>query len=126
MAQAILASIEMTATPSLWQFATAAEACLVLGRHADSLVWLARYVGSDADAFEYASTLRQLELIWDRDATSHSHGLLIPSGSTRPIPLLILTGHRCWIFLRRTVWRAATTRTSGRSGRAKCVNQSPA
>jgi hypothetical protein len=64
IAEAILADVEGEEDPHFWECATAAEACLVLRRYDDAVVWLARYVGSRADAFEYASTLRQLEQVW--------------------------------------------------------------
>jgi hypothetical protein len=78
IAEAILASISSGRQPDFWECATATEACLVLNRHDDAVDWLARYLGSDADAFEYASTLRQQQQVW-RLTTDTEPGLrLIP------------------------------------------------
>lgn len=50
---------------SCWDFATALEASLALGDVPGAQRWLRRYVASDyADAFELASTLRQLREVW--------------------------------------------------------------
>jgi hypothetical protein len=48
-----------------WAHATAVEACVALDRARDGQEWLRRYVQDrDADAFELASTLRQLVDVW--------------------------------------------------------------
>lgn len=48
-----------------WDYATAIEASLALGRPDAALKWARCYVKeSRADAFEFASTLRQLEEVW--------------------------------------------------------------
>jgi hypothetical protein len=53
-----------------WKLATAAEACVALGDYSRALEFLLAYtedslrVDFGVDAFEYASTLRQLEEIW--------------------------------------------------------------
>jgi hypothetical protein len=52
IADRILTNIPDQDNPDFWEFATAAEACLVLKRYDDAVEWIARYVGSDADAFE--------------------------------------------------------------------------
>ncbi len=54
---------------NLWDFATAAESCLALGKYGDALKWVTRYTDDSqaADAFEYASTLRQFEEVWQLD-----------------------------------------------------------
>lgn len=62
-----------------WDYATAAEACVALGEHDEALVWMRRYVdGSDADAFELASTLRQMEEVWQLDAARDPGRRLLP------------------------------------------------
>lgn len=48
----------------VWQCATAAEANLVLGNHDRVVAWVLKYTGSEADAFEFGSTLRQFEQVW--------------------------------------------------------------
>ncbi|MBK1855633.1 trypsin-like peptidase domain-containing protein [Verrucomicrobiaceae bacterium 5K15] len=53
-----------------WQCATAAEACIALGDYETALKFVLAYTADklrekfNIDAFEYASTLRQLEEIW--------------------------------------------------------------
>lgn len=78
IAEDILAGISGAAHPDGWQLATAAESCLVLRRHDDAVEWVARYVGSDAEAFDYASTLRQFQLVWGLDATKEPGRRLLP------------------------------------------------
>jgi hypothetical protein len=78
IAEAILARIGGREHPDFWEFATAAEACLVLQRYDDTVDWLAHYVGSDADAFEYASTLRQFQQVWRLDTGTEPGLRLIP------------------------------------------------
>jgi S1-C subfamily serine protease len=78
IAGAILTAIADEERPDYWEFATAAEACLVFGDHDDAVVWLARYLGSQADAFEYASTLRQFQQVWRLDSDTEPGRQLIP------------------------------------------------
>jgi tetratricopeptide (TPR) repeat protein len=53
-----------------FEIATAAEACLALGRIGDALEWLRQYVIADGtDAFEVGSTLRQLREVWGLTST---------------------------------------------------------
>lgn len=48
-----------------WGAALAAEACLVLGDYEDAIRWMQRYAADGrVDAFELASTLRQMTDIW--------------------------------------------------------------
>jgi hypothetical protein len=50
---------------NLWDYGTAVEASLALGRSDDALKWARKYVQDQkADAFEFTSTLRQLEEVW--------------------------------------------------------------
>jgi S1-C subfamily serine protease len=68
LANAILQRIDdkdATNTADIWDYGTAAEASIALGRPKDALKWTRKYVRSGgADAFEFASTLRQLEEVW--------------------------------------------------------------
>jgi hypothetical protein len=48
-----------------WDFATAMEACIALDRPDEAIAWLGKYLSKvPPDAFEFASTLRQLRQIW--------------------------------------------------------------
>ena len=48
-----------------WDYGTAVEASVALGRSKDALNWARKYVKDHkADAFEFSSTLRQLEEVW--------------------------------------------------------------
>jgi hypothetical protein len=60
------AETERTEQAQSWEVATAMEALLALGRTDDMLTRAREYaVHRDADAFEVASTLRQLEEVWN-------------------------------------------------------------
>jgi hypothetical protein len=64
---------------SLWQCASAGEACLVLEDHEDAATWYGRYAGhAGADAFEIASTVRQLEDVWELDTDVEPGAMLLP------------------------------------------------
>lgn len=81
LAAEILGTIELrrqSQEATFWDYATAIEACVALGRTDDALEWAATYVQSpNADAFEYASTLRQFEEVWRLDPdTDPGRGLL--------------------------------------------------
>ena len=77
IAEDILSSIEAkennqsSLTP--WDFATAGEAYVAINNWDEALKWIVRYTeacqntGLEADAFEYASTLRQFEEVWQLD-----------------------------------------------------------
>jgi hypothetical protein len=68
LAAGISARINDRSEPGYWDLATAMEASIALGRFDDAMGWLGRYVQDrDADAFEFASTLRQLIEIWELD-----------------------------------------------------------
>jgi len=68
IARDVLNSVETAdeqGNASGFDFATAAEACVALDRFDDALRYLNRYVEEKTtDAFEIASTLRQLEQVW--------------------------------------------------------------
>jgi len=52
-------------TISMWDLATALEACVALGRGDEAIVWARRYAEHpNADAFEFGSTVRQLVEVW--------------------------------------------------------------
>lgn len=82
VARRVLARVEFKsrdATVETWDLATAMEACVALDRPRDAIEWARRYVSSrDADAFEIASTLRQLKEVWRLDVEAEPGSLLIP------------------------------------------------
>lgn len=62
-----------------WDFATAAEACLALNKPNEALEWMSGYARMPyCDAFELASTLRQLEEVWRLNMDSETGKLLLP------------------------------------------------
>jgi S1-C subfamily serine protease len=61
---------EKHADANVWDFATAIEACIALGKADEALIWTERYINSPADAFEIASTLRQFREVWGLDMNS--------------------------------------------------------
>ena len=64
----ILSDIErrdLNGATGMWDFATAIEACVALGRGEEAQQWAVRYAQDpSANAFEIASTLRQLTEVW--------------------------------------------------------------
>lgn len=64
---------------SMWDSGTAAEACIALDRIEDAAVWMERYVREPAgDAFELASTRRQLVEIWQLSPDGGPGALVLP------------------------------------------------
>ncbi|HKH49129.1 MAG TPA: serine protease [Thermoanaerobaculia bacterium] len=62
-----------------WDLATAAEAAVALGRDAEALGWIVKYVNSEGtDAFELSSTLRQLQEIWGLKDDKEPGASLLP------------------------------------------------
>jgi V8-like Glu-specific endopeptidase len=62
-----------------WDFATAGEACIALDRPKEALEWFSGYARMPyCDAFELASTLRQLEEVWRMNMNSESGSLILP------------------------------------------------
>ncbi len=62
-----------------WDFATAAEACIALDKPEEALEWMSGYARMPyCDAFELASTLRQLEEVWCLNLDTESGRLLLP------------------------------------------------
>lgn len=61
-----------------WDFATACEACIALNKTEEAKGWLGKYLTANyADAFELASTLRQLEEVWQVEITSELGKLIL-------------------------------------------------
>jgi hypothetical protein len=82
LAERILASIEEDWRPDLrdatWSAASAFEACVALERMDAAKIWLDRYLASpSADAFEFASTSRQLQEVWQLEASDSGPGALL-------------------------------------------------
>ena len=64
---------------SPWNFATAAEACVALGKPEEALDWLSGYARMPiCDAFELSSTLRQLKEVWQLELTDPMGQHLLP------------------------------------------------
>jgi hypothetical protein len=62
-----------------WDFATAAEACIALEKPDEALKWIARYIRAPyVDAFEIATTLRQLTEVWQFDMNSEVGKQVLP------------------------------------------------
>ena len=74
MAESILGSIsdrESEKKADLWDYATAAEACIALAKTEDVIKWIGLYLNNPyTDAFEIASTLRQFIELWKLDMDS--------------------------------------------------------
>lgn len=63
-----------------WDFATAVEACVALGYDDDALKWLGLYLGDyTTDAFELASTHRQLVEVWRLTTKSPPGDRILPT-----------------------------------------------
>ena len=63
----------------MWDCAIAMEACITLDRFDDSKTWLDRYVREPySDAFELASTLRQMHQVWRLDKDNEPGATIIP------------------------------------------------
>lgn len=81
IAAAILDSLESRAQGDVpvWDRATAVEACVALDRLPQALDWLAVYAPDPAaDAFELASTLRQMEEVWELTPASTPGSAILP------------------------------------------------
>jgi S1-C subfamily serine protease len=55
--------IEADGQAGMWEYGTAIEACVALGRPDDALTWTGEYM-KGADVFAVASTKRQLQEVW--------------------------------------------------------------
>ena len=82
LAKEILDQVEsrdLDGKAEMWDFGTAAEACLALDRPDEALSWIRRYVeGPSADAFELASTLRQFTEVWQLESDTEPGMHLLP------------------------------------------------
>lgn len=79
VATAVRDAIGATKNPGAWQLATALEACVALGDEIGAIGWAVKYTRDrDADAFEIASTLRQLEQVWGLTSTSGAGVDILP------------------------------------------------
>lgn len=82
VAAAILSAIEDRARQghaTMWDHATALEACLALGRFTEALEWTASYVREPlADAFELGSTCRQLAEVWGLELSAEPGARILP------------------------------------------------
>lgn len=69
IAKDILKRISSKKKNDLWDYASAGEASLALKDYPQALDWILKYTQEtpDADAFEYASTLRQFVEVWELD-----------------------------------------------------------
>jgi len=62
-----------------FDYATALEACVALEKPKEAMEWLNKYIQlQDADAFEIASTLRQLSEVWRLDKDNNTMQQIIP------------------------------------------------
>jgi hypothetical protein len=82
LAEKILSAVEAKYADrriDAWDFAIAAEACIALNRSKDAVEWLSGYFRDRyVDAFELASTLRQMEEVWRLDLNSEIGKLVLP------------------------------------------------
>ena len=65
----VLKIVKSKKTPDIFDCSSACEACLALKDYPQALEWVLKYTqeSPDADAFEYASTLRQYKEVWKLD-----------------------------------------------------------
>jgi V8-like Glu-specific endopeptidase len=104
LAAEILAAVEADSDLDAWDLATAAEACVALGRHDEAVVWAHRFAEArDADAFKLASTLRQFLQVWELDVKrppgdgvlpALQSALLAQDGGEVRVPLLDVRADR--------------------------------
>ncbi|HRO48065.1 serine protease [Agriterribacter sp.] len=82
LAASILAVIQQrydNREATIWQFATACEACVALQKPEEAMHWLSGYLRMpDVDAFEIASMLRQMKEIWRLDMHSEMGQMILP------------------------------------------------
>jgi hypothetical protein len=102
IARAILDDIEEADGTGVWDYGTAMEASVALGDEAGALEWASKYVKHpDADAFEIASTLRQMKEVWKLEETDLGKKLL-PVLEFAVLQLGL--PHREGVRLRTTKW----------------------
>ena len=79
VAQEVLDTVLRAQPPGVWELATACEAAVALGDHAQALDWATRLVSTpDVDAFTLASLLRQLVELWELDTDELPGQVLLP------------------------------------------------
>lgn len=82
IAREILDTIDgrvLARTADMWDYATAAEACVALDRREDAIEWIRRYVEDNrADAFELGSTRRQFIEVWQLDDLNGIGAYVLP------------------------------------------------
>jgi hypothetical protein len=82
LAQSILTLIQQRyddREATIWQFATACEACVALQKTEEAMHWLSGYLRMpDVDAFEVASMLRQMKEIWRLDMHTEAGQMILP------------------------------------------------
>ncbi len=78
-AKAVLKQIKSKKVTDLWDYATAGEASIALKDYPQALEWILKYTqdNESADAFEYASTLRQFEEVWKLDDKKKEHAQIL-------------------------------------------------
>jgi hypothetical protein len=87
IAQEVLDTVEgrdLERNATMWELATAAEACVALDKPEDAIRWIQRYVEcDDADAFELASTRRQFLEVWQLHDSSGIGAYILPPLNAR-------------------------------------------
>jgi hypothetical protein len=79
VAREVLDTVLRAQPPGVWELATACEAAVALGDHAQALDWATRLVSrTDVDAFTLASLLRQLVELWELDTDELPGQVLLP------------------------------------------------
>ena len=82
LAQSILTLIQQRyddREATIWQFATACEACVALQKPKEAMHWLSGYLRMpNVDAFEVASMLRQMKEIWRLNMHSEMGQMILP------------------------------------------------
>lgn len=79
LAGEILSAVARKRKPSTWDLATAAEACVALGRDDEALRWVCRYLlDKGISAFHLGSFERQLREVWNLDPTRSPGSLMVP------------------------------------------------
>ena len=63
---------------TLWDYGTAMEAAVALGDAESAANWAEKYVDQGPDAFELASTLRQLEEVWNVSEQDEAGQAIVP------------------------------------------------
>ncbi len=79
LAREILHLIQRKRSPTSWEYAAAAEACIALGEHEETLKWIKDYIEDEKlTAFHLGSFLRQLTQVWGLTADQPPGSAIIP------------------------------------------------